>query len=129
MVDTQETAETTALKELIEEAVKNGDILSILPEDIRTKLGNVTKVIEFQTMTLENYDATMGAVTITIKPGKTYARGEKAKVLIALPDGKGGYSYFYIEGIGQDDGSLALNIPAAAAKALAGKTFVTMIVE
>ena len=34
-----------------------------------------------------------------------------------------------IEGEGQEDGTLALNLPAATAAQLAGKTFVTMILE
>ena len=72
----------------------------------------------------------MGAVTLKISPNnKTYTKGEKATIVIALPDGNGGYTFFYIEGEGQEDGTLALNIPANTAKALAGKTFVTMILE
>ena len=49
--------------------------------------------------------------------------------LIALPYENGGYTFFYIEDEDQPDGTLSLNIPAETAKALAGKTFVTMILE
>ena len=81
-------------------------------------------------MTLDNYDETMGAVTIEISPkNKTYTKGEKATVVIALSDGNGGCTFFYIEGEGKEDGTISLNIPADTAKALAGKTFVTMILE
>lgn len=81
-------------------------------------------------MVLEGYDPEMGAVTLKTSPNnKTYTKGEKATVVIALPDGNGGYTFFYIEGVGQEDGTLNLNIPADTAKAIAGKTFVTMILE
>ena len=121
-----ETAETTAFKNLIE----NSSIMSILPEEIKTKLpARISKVAEAITMVLEGYDPEMGTVTLKIAPKKTYTKGEKATVVIALPDGNGGYTFFYIEGIGQEDGTLNLNIPADTAKAIAGKTFVTMILE
>lgn len=43
--------------------------------------------------------------------------------------GKGGYTWYLIVGEGQEDGTLALSLPAATAARLAGKTFVTMILE
>lgn len=127
MAPAAETDETTAFKELLE----NTDIMSILPDEIKELLPEgISTVAEAITMTLDNYDETMGAVTLKISPkNKTYTKGEKATVVIALPDGNGGYTFFYIEGEGQEDGTLSLNIPADTAKALAGKTFVTMILE
>ena len=44
-------------------------------------------------------------------------------------DAEGEQHQRHIEGEGQEDGTLSLNIPADTAKALAGKTFVTMILE
>lgn len=122
-----ETDGTKAFKELLE----NTDIMSILPDEIKELLPDgVSTVAAAITMTLDNYDESMGAVTLKISPNnKTYTKGEKATVVIALPDENGGYIYFYIEGEGQEDGTLSLNIPADTAKALAGKTFVTMILE
>ena len=124
MAAAADTAETTALKAQI-----SGDVLSVLPDDIKAKVEGATKVAEAITMTLENYDAGMGAVTVKVKAGKTFAKGEKAKVVIALPDGNGGFTFFFVEGEGQEDGTLALNLSGAIAKALAGKIFVTMILE
>ena len=80
-------------------------------------------------MTLKNYDESMGAVTLRIAPEKTYTKGEKVTVVIALPDENGGNTFFYIEGEGQADGTINLSIPADTAKALAVKTFVTMILK
>lgn len=127
MKPADETSETETLKE----EIQTSDIQSILPDDIKEQLPEgVTTVAETITMTLENYDPEMGTVTLKIAPrNKTYTKGEKATVVIALPDGNGGYTYFYIEGEGQEDGTLSLNIPTDTAKALAGKTFVTMILE
>ena len=127
MKPADETGETETLKE----EIQTSDIQSILPDDIKEQLPEgVSTVAETITMTLENYDPEMGAVTLKIAPkNKTYTKGEKATVVIALPDGNGGYTYFYIEGEGQEDGTLSLNIPTDTAKALAGKTFVTMILE
>ena len=126
MKPAEDTAETKAFKELIE----NGDIMEILPEEIKELLPEgINAVDEAVTLTLENYEESMGAVTLKIAVKKTYAKGEKATVVIALPDGNGGYTYFYIEGEGEEDGTLSLNIPAETAKALAGKTFVTMILK
>ena len=127
MAPAAETDETKAFKELLE----NTDIMSILPDEIKELLPDgISTVAEAITMTLDNYDETMGAVTLKISPkNKTYTKGEKATVVIALPDGNGGYTFFYIEGEGQEDGTLSLNIPADTAKALAGRTFVTMILE
>lgn len=126
-----DTAETTALKALIEDAVKNSDILSVLPDDIKSKLpAGVSKLVEAITLRLENYESEMGAVTVKVQPAnKKYNKGDKATVVIALPDGKGGYTWFLIEGEGQEDGTLALSLPAATAARLAGKTFITMILE
>ena len=126
MKPADETNDTQAFKD----EIQNVDILSILPDDIKELLPEgVSKVAEAITMTLENYDPEMGTVTLKIASKKTYTKGEKATVVIALPDGNGGYTFFYIEGEGQDDGTLNLNIPADTAKALTGKTFVTMILE
>ena len=131
MAAAAETSETTAMKALIEDAVKNSGILSVLPDDIKSKLpAGVSKLVEAITFTLENYDSKMGAVTVKIQPtNRKYTKGEKATVAIALPDGKGGYTWFMIVGEGQEDGTLALRLPAATAARLAGKTFVTMILE
>ena len=127
MKPAEETAGTIAFKDLL----KNTDIMDILPDDIKAQLPEgISTVKEAITMTLDNYDESMGAFTLKISPNnKTYTKGEKATVVIALPDENGGYIYFYIEGEGQEDGTLSLNIPADTAKALAGKTFVTMILE
>ena len=126
MKPADETDDTKSFKDL----VGNSDIMTILPDEIKELLPEgISAVQETLTMTLENYDDTMGAVTLKIAVKKTYTKGEKATVVIALPDGNGGYTYFYIEGEGQEDGTLSLNIPAAIAKALAGKTFVTMILK
>ena len=127
MKPAEETDGTKAFKDLIE----NTDIMSILPDEIKELLPEgISTVKEAITMTLDNYDETMGAITLKISPkNKTYTKGEKATVVIALLDGNGGYIFFYIEGEDQEDGTLSLNIPADTAKALAGKTFVTMILE
>ena len=124
-------AETTAMKELVDEAIKYGDILSVLSDDIKSKLPEgVTKLVETITLKLANYDSGMGDVTLKIQPtSKKYAAGDKATVAIALPDGKGGYIWFLIEGEGQDDGILLLHLPVNMAAQLANKTFVTMILE
>ena len=69
-------------------------------------------------------------ISVKIQPtNKKYAVGDKAIVIIALQDGNGGYVWFLIEGEGQEDGSLVLNLPADTAAHLAGKTFVTIILE
>ena len=130
MKPAEETTDTTVLKDQVEELAKTGDVLSVLPEEIKEQLPEgVSTVKETITMTLENYDPGMGAVTLKIAPKKIFTKGEKTTVVIALPDGNGGYTFFYVEGEGQEDGTLNLNIPADTAKALAGKTFVTMILE
>ena len=124
-------AEETDGAKAFKNFIANTDIMSILPDDIKAQLPEgISTVAEAITMTLDNYDESMGAVTLKISPNnKTYTRGEKATVVIALPDENGGYTFFYIEGEGQADGTFSLNIPAETAKALAGKTFVTMILE
>lgn len=125
-----ETTETHALKNRIKELIKNNkDILSLFTDEIKNKITNITTITNTITLTIENYDETMGTITLTIKPDKPYTKGETVQIVIALPDGNGGYLFFYIEGEGQEDGTLALNIPAATAKALVGKTFVTVIVK
>ena len=131
MKEATDTAETTALKELIEEAVKNGDVLSILPDDIKAQIPEgVKELVETITLTLDNYDSKMGEVTVSVQPQKgKYGKDDTATVVIGLPDGKGGYIWFVIKGEGQEDGTLSLKIPANMAAQLAGKTFVTMILK
>ena len=125
----QDTAATTELKKDIEEAFKKNDFLSILPQEIKGSVQGVTALVEAVTLSLENYDPAMGAITVTAKTTRKFTKGETAKVLIALPNADGTYTYFYITGEGQADGTLALNLTADTAKALAGKTFVTLILE
>ena len=121
-----ETDETTALKDLIPTHSLDG----LLPDEVLENLPDgVSMVAQALTQTLENYDESMGAVTLSFAVKKTYTKGEKASVVIALPDGNGGYIWFTVEGFGQEDGTLGITLTADIAKVLAGKTFVTLIVE
>ena len=131
MKETADTAETEAMMTMINEAAGSGDVLSVLADDVKAMIPEgISKLAEAITMTLENYEAGMGAVILRVTPvKKQFTKGEKATVVIILPDGNGGYSFFYIEGEGTEDGTLSLNISAAIAKALAGMTFTTMILE
>ena len=128
--EAEETAETSELKKQIEDAVKAGNVLNALPEEIKAKVSGATaKAAETLTQTLENYEADMGAVILTIAPATLCAEGEKVTVLIALPKGNGEFDWFAVEGIGQADGTLNLNLPGDIAKLLANKTFVTLIIK
>lgn len=121
-----ETNDTTALKDLI----LTHSLTDLLPDEVLENLPDgVSTVAQALTQTLENYDESMGAVTLSFAVKKTYTKGEKASVVIALPDGNGGYLWFTVEGFGQEDGTLGIILTADIAKVLAGKTFVTLIME
>ena len=124
--ESSDNNDTSALKDLI----SNDNSLSFLPDEVRDNLPEgVSSVAKALTQTLEDYTENMGAVTLSIDVKKTYIKGEKASVVIALPDGNGGYIWFTVEGVGQEDGTLGIILTADIAKALAGKTFVTLIME
>ena len=121
-----EMNDTTSLKDLI----STHSLSDFLPDEVLENLPeDVHAVAEALTQTLENYDESMGTVTLSIAVKKTYTKGEKVSVAIALPDGYGGYIWFTVEGFGQEDGTLGITLTADIAKVLAGKTFVTLIVE
>ena len=124
--ESNDNNDTSALKDLI----SNDNSFSFLPDEVWENLPEgVSIVAKALTQTLEDYSENMGAVTLPIDVKKTYTKGEKASVVIALPDGNGGYIWFTVEGIGQEDGMLGIILTADIAKALAGKTFVTLIME
>ena len=127
---TDETTETTALKASIEGAVASGDILTILPDDAKAKIPEgISRIDGMMTMTLYNYEDSMGAVSLKILQDGEHTGIGEVTVVIALPDGNGGCTWFVVKGERQEDGSLVLNLSADIAKALAEKIFVTMIMK
>lgn len=125
-----DSPETRALKNMIEDAKQSGDVLSVLPDDIKAQIPWVTSVAVVLTLTLTSYDNKTTTVNIdrSIFNPNAYSLSNMPTILFAVPDGQGGCTWYLCEGRVKD-GIIELNLSANVAKQLANKTFVCMILK
>ena len=125
---TQDTARSAEQRESLQSA----DLSVLLPEEVLTQLpSGEMQVQEVQTMKLTPYaDArhATGDFSFTLRSGKAFAAGEKATVLIALPEGDI-FSWYVLEGTGRESGNLELTVSPDLVHILAGHTFYAIILE
>lgn len=121
--ETSDIDETTQLKNLDMPSVYQD-----LPADINSQLTEGWLIIERMTLTLCNYNASLGDVTLNFIPKTKFTKDDGTQVLFAYPT-PGTVSWFLVKGTGQADGSINIEIPANTCALLAGKTFVAFFLD
>ena len=126
--DVKDTKDTSALKDQINQAKQAGDPFRFLPQAIKITLpAGITKVTDMGTVSLDKYKKDMGYIVFNLKSTRRFKAGEKALVMIALPDKNGNYTYLVLEGTGMTNNKLEIPVTTNIAKMLAGNTCIAEI--
>ena len=124
-----DTDATKAIKEELQKAAESGDVLSVLPDDVKAEIGEeFTKVNEMVTIKIaEGLDATKG---LSIKKAfqTPYAKGA-IKVLVAVPGADGKVEWIAVNGNVNEDGEVVAVVDEAIYNKIAGKEIVMVPVS
>ena len=112
MEKAEDTDETTAIKEALKEAQKNGDVLAGLPEEIRNQIPEGRAVInEMDTYQLEGYTGqTADKIILTFKFETPYEEGEDVTVLFAITAAEKETEWLVRDGKGNAEGAVEVEV-------------------
>ena len=127
VVPADETTETLAAE--VQEAADSGDVLSLLPEELKAEIPEgFISLADLVSAKLVNFRNQAGEVSVRMMPEIPYEAGTEVYVVIMVPD-EDGPLFFGAEGTAVKDGSLRIRLDAEVLKNLTDKTFVVMVLS
>ena len=127
VVPADETTETLAAE--VQEAADSGDVLSLLPEELKAEIPEgFISLADLVSAKLVNFRNQAGEVSVRMMPEIPYEAGTEVYVVIMVP-GEEGPLFFGAEGTAVKDGSLRIRLDAEILKNLKDKTFVVMVLS
>ena len=127
LVEAENTTDTNAIMQRIQEAMQAGNFLTAFPIEIQKQIPpEYAKLSAMLTMMLVNYNKTMGSVPLTVRLDGKH-ENEDVYVIFAVQDGEN-TKYFLVKGVGQADGTVKIVPDAKILQELADKTFAVLAV-
>ena len=125
----EDTEESTAVIQQFKDAFAAGDVLSPLPEDIRSQIPeDRTNVNEMVTAHfVGDTENAVGSYECEIEVPSAYTAGDEVSVVIGMLDGSGAWSVF--PGVVNEEGKVVVTFTADQVKAYGNDPFVLMIVS
>ena len=124
--EARDTAQTAEIKGALQSA---DGVDAALPEDILTQLTR-DEAAEPELKTLSLYYPCAGKASADascpLQAGRTFAEGEEAAVILAVPE-DGGAGWYVLEGTGLADGRLQITLTPELIRLLAGRAFLAVI--
>ena len=111
----QDTEGTTEVKAALSAAQEAGDVLSILPEDVRAEIPEeCTTINEMVTVKLPEVEADESGNRTFKKAFQTpFTAGEKVSVLFGIPKDDGTIEWVVLEGTANDAGEIVFTVDDA----------------
>ena len=130
MTKVDDTEETTAIKEKIQEANENGNPLDGIPEDVRSQIPEGrTKINEMDTYILEGDDGTSDQILLIFKFETPYEDGQAVTVLFGIAPAGAETIWLVKEGKGNADGDVEVLVTRDELNKISNNPFVVIPVS
>ncbi len=112
----------------LKDRLQQEGLVAVFPEEFLNKLAE-TELEHYEYLVLQMNHATAfeRSISFPLRFNRSFAIGEKAHVLIAVPQGVG-FEWLLLEGTGTEDGSLRITLTPGQLRKLSGQTFLVITV-